>query len=391
MRFTYTRDLASLQQRLLATPLRFLLIPFSWLYAIGVWVRNRLYALGVFGVQTLPCPVISVGNIAVGGTGKTPAVIAIAERLQRAGLRVAILLRGYKREAREGITVVSDGKQVYASAKESGDEAYMMAQCLSSVPIIVSRERYLAGQIALERFNVEVLLLDDAFQHRQLGRNVDILTVPVTHPFGNPARLLPAGTLREPPSALRRADIILLTHANTPEISERAKEAVKRLAPDTLVLESVHQPRYLYPLHSEDSGEHQLGSQTGKFALQRLLREDSGERQDVEVLKGKRLLAVCGIGNPDAFVATLMRCSPTSVELLAFPDHHVYVGTDAQRIGAAFRAAKADLVVTTQKDAWKLMSVVEHQELPIAVLVVALVITGGEAEFTDLLLASIRK
>ena len=369
MKLTHSLNLASLQKWLLSTPLGVLLIPFSWLYAMGVWIRNRFYALGVFGVQTLPCPVISVGNITVGGTGKTPAVIAIAEHLQKASLRVAILLRGYKREAREGITVVSDGKEVYASAKESGDEAYMMAECLSGVPIIVGRERYLAGQIALERFNVDVLLLDDAFQHRQLGRNVDILTVPVTHPFGNPAKLLPAGTLREPLSALRRADIILLTHADTAEISVRAKEAVKRLAPDALVLESIHQPLYLYPL----------------------IREDSGDRQDVEMLEGRRLLAVCGIGNPDAFVGTLMRCAPASVELLAFPDHHVYVGADAQRIGAVFRETKADLIITTQKDAQKLMSVVAHEELPIVVLIVALVIAGGDAEFTDLLLASVRK
>lgn len=369
MKLTRSLNLASLQKWLLSTPLGVLLIPFSWLYAMGVWIRNRFYALGVFGVQTLPCTVISVGNITVGGTGKTPAVIAIAEHLQKAGLRVAILLRGYKREAREGITVVSDGKEVYVSAKESGDEAYMMAECLSGVPIIVGRERYLAGQIALERFNVDVLLLDDAFQHRQLGRNVDILTVPVTHPFGNPARLLPAGTLREPLSALRRADIILLTHADTAEISKSAEAAVKRLAPDALILESVHQPTRLYPL----------------------ICEDSGERQDVEVLKGKRLLAVCGIGNPDAFVGTLMRCAPASIELLAFPDHHVYVGADAQRIGAVFRETKADLIITTQKDAQKLGSVMEHQGLQAVVLVVALVITGGEAEFTDLLLASVRK
>ncbi len=369
MKFAPYHNLASLQQKLLATPLRLLLIPFSWLYAIGIWVRNRFYALGVFGIQTLPCTVISVGNIAVGGTGKTPAVIAIAGHLQGAGLRVAILLRGYKRKAREGITVVSDGEQVYASARESGDEAYMMARCLSGVPIIVGRERYLAGQIALERFNVDVLLLDDAFQHRQLGRDVDILTIPATHPFGNPARLLPAGTLREPPSALQRADIILLTHADTPEVSVCATEAVKRLAPDALVLESVHQPRHLYPL----------------------LREDSGEHQDIEVLKGKRLLAICGIGNPDAFVGTLTRCSPASVELMAFPDHHVYVETDAQRIDAAFQAAAADLVVTTQKDAQKLRSVMEYQELPIAVLVVALVVAGRDEEFTEVLLASVGK
>ncbi len=369
MKFTHSLNLASLQQRLLATPLHLLLIPFSWLYAMGMWVRNRLYALGVFGVQTLPCPVVSVGNITVGGTGKTPAVIAIAEQLQRADLRVAILLRGYKRKVREGVTVVSDGKHLCASARESGDEAYMIAEYLRGVPIIVGRKRYLAGQIALKRFNVDVLILDDAFQHRQLGRDVDVLTVPVTHPFGNPAKLLPAGTLREPPSALRRADIILLTHANTPEISTAAKAAVKRFAPDALMLASVHQPRHLYPL----------------------LPEDSGERQDVEILNGKRLLAVCGIGNPDAFVATLMRCSPASIELMAFPDHHVYTAADGQRIDTAFQSTNADWVVTTQKDAQKLGVVMAYQGLPIVVLAVALVISGRNAEFTDLLLARIRK
>ncbi|MDE0555808.1 MAG: tetraacyldisaccharide 4'-kinase, partial [Candidatus Poribacteria bacterium] len=166
-----------------------------------------------------------------------------------------------------------------------------------------------------------------------------------------------------------RADIILLTHADTPEISVRAKETVKRLAPDALVLESVHQPTCLYPL----------------------FRENSGERQDVEGLKGKRLLAVCGIGNPDAFVGTLRRCAPASVELLAFPDHHVYVGADAQRIDAAFRAAKADLVVTTQKDAQKLGSVMEHQGLQAVVLVVALVITEGDEKLTKVLLANVGK
>ena len=219
MKLTHARDLVSLQQRFLATPLRVLLLPFSWLYAAGVWIRNQLYALGVFRVRTLPCPIISVGNIVVGGTGKTPAVIAIAKYLQKEGVRVSILLRGYKRHAREKITIVSDGKKVCATPKESGDEAHMMARHLSGIPIIVGGQRYLAGQVALERFNVDVLLLDDAYQHRKLARDVDILTVPATHPFGNPEGLLPAGTLREPPTALRRADIILLTHADTSNIS----------------------------------------------------------------------------------------------------------------------------------------------------------------------------
>ena len=368
MKSTHARGLASLQQRLLATPLRVLLIPFSWLYAAGVWVRNWLYALGVFRVRKLPCPVISVGNIVVGGTGKTPAVIAIAKYLQERGIRVAILMRGYKRHAREKVTIVSDGKKVCVSPRESGDEAYMMARHLSDIPVVVGRQRYLAGQVALARFNVDVLLLDDAYQHRQLGRDVDIVTVPATHPFGNPEGFLPAGTLREPPTALRRADIVLLTHADIPDISVHAKEAVKQLAPKATVLESTHQPTHLYPVVSEDSGE----------------------RLGIEALEGKRIVAVCGIGNPESFVATLVRCSPESVELLAFPDHHVYTETDGQEIYAAFRAGAADLIVTTQKDAQKLASIVEDEYPPIVVLAVALVVTEGGGKFTEVLLANIR-
>ena len=383
MKLTHARDLASFQQRLLASPVRLLLIPLSWLYAAGVSVRNRLYALGVFKARTLACRVISVGNIVVGGTGKTPAVITIAKHLQKERKRVAILLRGYKRHAREEVTIVSDGKKVCASPAESGDEAHMMARHLSDVPIIAGKCRYLAGQVALERFNVDVLLLDDGFQHRQLARDVDVLTVPATHPFGDPEGLLPVGSLREPPTALRRADLILLTHTDTPNISSQAKKAVKQLAPNALILESIHQPTHLYPLGPENS------------------KEDTNVRIDIKELKGKRLLAVCGIGNPDAFVATLMRCFPESVELLAFPDHHVYTEADRRHIHAAFQTSGADLIVTTQKDEQKLAESfgeigkskvvaeesVENQLPTVFVLAISLVITENSEQLTDVLLS----
>ena len=343
MKLTDFRDLNLLQKRLLVSPLRFLLIPLSWLYAVGVSIRNRLYTLGVFKARSLPCRVISVGNIVVGGTGKTPAVITIATHLKKEGKGVAILLRGYKRQSREKITIVSDGEKVCASPAESGDEAYMMARHLSGIPIIVGKCRYLAGQVALERFNVNVLILDDGFQHRQLARDIDILTLPATHPFGNPRGLLPVGTLREPTSALQRADLILLTHTDTPDISSRAKESVKQLAPNALILESIHQPTHLYPLVSENS------------------ERNINVHIDIKELKGKRLLAVCGIGNPDAFVATLMRCYPENVELLAFPDHHVYTEADRRQIHAAFQASGADMIVTTQKDEQKLARIAKRQ------------------------------
>ena len=387
MKLTHTCDLASLQQRILATPLRFLLIPLSWLYRASVQLRNILYTRGIFKARKLPCRVISVGNIVVGGTGKTPAVIAIAKHLQREGMRVAVLLRGYKRRVREKMIIVSDGEKVYASPIESGDEADMMAKHLSGVPIIVGKCRYLTGQVALKRFKVDVLLLDDGFQHRQLARDVDILTIPATHPFGSPEKLLPAGTLREPPTALRRADLILLTHADTPNISAQAKKVVKRLAPNAPVLESIHQPTHLYPLV--------VGCQVSGVSYKTDLlnenlvtenRQPITDNYDIKELKGKRVLAVCGIGNPDAFVATLMRCSVASVELLAFPDHHVYTETDRHQIDTAFQAA--DLIVTTQKDEQKLAHFVDNWNLPIVVLAVALVVTKGDEKFNDVLLGA---
>ncbi|RKU27990.1 tetraacyldisaccharide 4'-kinase [Candidatus Poribacteria bacterium] len=370
MKLTHSVDLASFQKSLLSSRIRFLLIPLSWLYGVGVWIRNRLYTFGVFKARTLPCRVISVGNIVVGGTGKTPAVIAIAKHLQEKNVRVGILLRGYKRVSREKVTIVSDGEKVCASLSESGDEADMMARHLDGIPIVVGGQRYQAGRIVLERFNIDVLLLDDGFQHRQLARDVDILTLSTKHPFGDPERLLPAGTLREPPIALRRADIILLTHTDITHVSPPAKEVVKALAPNALVLESIHQPMHVYPLVPK--GE----------------KKEVDFRPNVKVLQGKRILAVCGIGQPETFVATLMRCSPREVELLAYPDHHDYTEADMRQIGTAFQAAAADLIVTTQKDEQKLADLVVQQELPIVVLEIALVITETIEKFTEMLLSA---
>ena len=392
MKLTSSFDLASFQKRLLASPLRFLLIPLSWLYGASVWLRNCLYALGLFKARPLPCRVISVGNIVAGGTGKTPAVIALAKHLQTEKVRVAILLRGYKRQSREKVTIVSDGERVCASLKESGDEADMLAKHLRGVPIIVSSQRYQAGQVALERFGVEVLLLDDGFQHRQLARDVDILTVPAhsvvglqaaaeysiagpfTGRFGfkpnlpggafkNRERLLPAGALREPPTALQRADVILLTHTDTVNDLSHSKETLRRLAPHAVILESVHQPVHFYPLASFKA-----------------------PRRGAMSIAGKRILAVCGIGNPDAFATTLMQCAPASVELLAYPDHHVYTEADFVRIGTVFQTAQADLIVTTQKDEQKL-GAVSKPHLPIVVLEIALVINEGVEKLTELLLS----
>ncbi|MDE0481969.1 MAG: tetraacyldisaccharide 4'-kinase [Candidatus Poribacteria bacterium] len=354
MKRTLYTFITTKQRGIIPIILRPPLMPLSWLYGAVIWIRNYCFTSRIFKQKRLPCTVISVGNIVAGGTGKTPAVAAIAKQLQNQGFQVAILLRGYKRRSSEEITVVSDGENRLCSREESGDEADMLARQLSDIPIIVGKQRYLTGKAALDRFKSDVIILDDGFQHRQLARDVDILIIDTTQPYGTGA-LLPIGTLREPVSALQRADIIILTRTDAVDINiVDLKAELNQLAPNTPILESVHQPASLYWLNQTD--EHSI--------------------MPIENLTGKRLLAVCGIGNPDAFVATLEKYNPEAVGLLAFPDHHVYTESDLQQIQHQMQQHEAEWVITTQKDEQKFTSL--FTELPLVVLAIELVITDGE-------------
>ena len=303
-----------------------LLIPLSYLYAVVVKTRGWLYDCGLLRQKQLPCVVISVGNIVTGGTGKTPAVIWVAKYLQSEGFQVGVILRGYRREGHHSVSVVSDGKQILTPATESGDEAGMIAHKLPDVPVVVSGDRHAAGLevIQLWGHTEGVLILDDGFQRRQLARDLDIVTIDSTQPFGT-GKLLPAGTLRESRAALRRTDLLLLTR------TDLAAEAVnlERFVEGKQTFESRHQPTRLYQL-------------------------STGEEFPLWLLKGQCILTVCGIGNPEAFVGTLRQFEPKAVELLAFPDHHRYSSVDLSNISARAREVGADIVVTTEKDSEKL-------------------------------------
>ena len=303
-----------------------LLTPLSYIYAVVLKTRGWLYDCGLLKQKQLPCTVISVGNIVAGGTGKTPAVIWIAKYLQSAGFQVGVLLRGYKRACHHSISVVSDGKQILTPVAESGDEAGMIARKLPGVSIVVGSDRYAAGLevIRLWGHTEGVLILDDGFQRRQLARDLDILTIDSTQPFGT-GKLLPAGTLREPKTALRRTDVLLLTR------TDLAAESInfERLVQRKQVFQTCHQPTRLYQL-------------------------STGEECVLELLKGQHILAVCGIGNPEAFVGTLRQFEPKAVELLAFPDHHRYSLADLKDINTRAGEVGADLIVTTEKDSQKL-------------------------------------
>ena len=303
-----------------------LLTPLSYIYAVVLKTRGWLYDCRILKQKQLPCTVISVGNIVAGGTGKTPAVIWIAKYLQSEGFQVGVLLRGYKRAGHHSISVVSDGKQILTPVTESGDEAGMIARKLPGVSIVVGSDRYAAGLevIRLWGHTEGVLILDDGFQRRQLARDLDILTIDSTQPFGT-GKLLPAGTLREPKTALKRTDILLLTR------TDLAAESInfERFVRGKQVFQTCHQPTRLYQL-------------------------STGEECELELLKGQHILAVCGIGNPEAFVGTLRQFEPKAVELLAFPDHHRYSLADLKDISAKAHEVGADLVVTTEKDSQKL-------------------------------------
>ena len=271
-------------------------------------------------------PWLVLGILSLAVRGKTPTVIWIAQYLQNEGFQVGALLRGYRRESPHSISVISDEKQILTSVTESGDEAELIARKLPGVPVVVGSDRYAAGLevISLWDHTDGVLILDDGFQRRQLVRDLDILTIDNTQPFGT-GKLLPAGTLREPKTALRRADVVLLTR------TDLAAEPInfEGLVARKQIFESRHRPTRLYQLCT-------------------------GEECPLGSLKGQHILAVCGIGNPESFVGTLHHFEPKAVELLAFPDHHRYASSDLSDIKTRMCEVGADIVVTTEKDSKRL-------------------------------------
>ena len=328
-----------------------LLTPLSYIYAVVLKTRGWLYDCGLLKQKQLPCTVISVGNIAAGGTGKTPVVIWIAKYLQNEGFQVGVLLRGYGREERHSIAIVSDGKQIVTPLTESGDEASMIAHKLPGVPVVVGSDRYAAGLdvIQLWEHAEGVLILDDGFQRRQLARDLDILTIDSSQPLGT-GKLLPAGTLREPKTALERADVLLLTRTDLAAESTNFEQ----FGQGKPVFQTRHQPTRLYQLST--------GSDKSEFSPIDRDRLEQDEDCGLDLLEGQHILAVCGIGNPEAFAGTLRQLGPEAVELLAFPDHHRYSLADLNDISTRAREIGINIVVTTEKDSQKLEAFVATTE-----------------------------
>ena len=328
-RFLYQRE-KPFWMKVLLFPLYLLSLP----YGGAVRIRSLLYSLGLFHAKRLPCPVISVGNITVGGTGKTPLVITLAKGLMDRGIPAAILSRGYKgRGSSEAF--VSDGQAVLLSPEESGDEPFQMANALRGIPILIGKDRFANGKLVLQRFGIRGIILDDGYQHLQLHRDLNILLIDSQVGFGD-RHLLPRGILREPLNQLCRAHFFLLTKVEDPESCQPLERMLKEIHRSSPIFHSHYEPRGLVNL--------------------------KGEWVDLTSLKGKRAMALSGIVNPEYFTLLLKKCGMEIVRQMIFPDHYLYSARDL--ISIEEKSREVDWIVTTEKDMVKLREMkIDHPPL----------------------------
>lgn len=310
-----------------------LLYLFSLVYGGSVGLRLFLYKRGLLQPKRLPCKVVSVGNLTVGGTGKTPMTMYVVDMLRRLGYRTAVLTRGYKGARERRGAVVSDTERVLLGPEQAGDEPYLMACRLRGTPVLVGKDRFASGRVAIQVFGSQVMVLDDGFQHVQLERDINLLLLDAARPFGN-GYLLPRGILRESPRQLFRGDALVLTRSD--RVAESTVDDVLRDMPErgVPVFRCNHLPSILR------AGE--KSSRTTSFLeLARL---------PVDALKGRRALVVSGIARNEDFQTTVSDLGCNMVGTIVFPDHHLYVRSNLERIVSSAVQLQADCVVTTEKD-----------------------------------------
>ena len=310
-------------------------MPFSWLYGKITDIRNSLYDQGAFKSYSLGATVISIGNITVGGTGKTPLVAFVAEILAESGAKVCILTRGYGRKDPQSRVLVSDGEKILADAIEAGDEPFELAnKLLGKALVVADANRVAAANWAREKFNITAFVLDDGFQHRRAKRDLDIVLLDATNPFGN-SKTLPFGILREPLANLKRADLIVITRANL--VSEKQISDYKfQITESTKAPIFIAENRFLDLIELKD-----FPAKTQRKTLH-------------SPLSTLHSLAFCALGNPGNFFEQLRREDFDLVATQTFPDHHFYTQKDISKLEAKAKEADAEILITTAKDAVKL-------------------------------------
>ena len=351
---------------------RSILFLLSRVYRSVVLLRIALYDHRIIRQRMLGCLVVSIGNLTVGGTGKTPVVEVFARTLAARDRRVAILSRGYRSKSKPFFQklydrffrspddvpprVVADGERLLMDSAMAGDEPYMLATNLRDVIMLVDKDRVKSGRFAIRRLGADTLVLDDGFQYLRLKPHLNILLVDSTYPFTN-HHLLPRGLLREPISNLRRADYVFLTKSSGGTHLRHLKRFIRQKNPRAEIIECTHNPRHLEDIYSK-------------------------ERVSLDLLKGKRVAAISAIAVPESFERAVTRLGAQLVHAEQFIDHHRYRQQEVITFINESLAKNADLIVTTEKDAVRFPKV-DRRDIPIYFLRVEIDILSGEESFND--------
>ena len=381
---TYRKLISGQNAGAVAWLLRRLLRMASVGYAIGVGVRNFLYSRRWLKVHRVDAAVISIGNITAGGTGKTPLVVWVYKQIvsnfryqisdarsQIADFECAILTRGYKA-----------AKKPRVETQEYGDEVPILTEGCPQAKVIVNPDRVAGAAEAIGRYGAKVLIMDDGFQHRRLARDLDIVAVDATQPFGY-GKLLPAGLLREPVSSLRRAQAVVITRCNQVADAEvgELEEKLRTINPQMLIARSIHSPVCVeYPEVSVIPAN--AGIQKDSEKMDSCLRR----HDSIEQLRGKKVFAFCGIGNPDAFLGTIKALGCKLAGSRVYDDHYDYTQRSLADIYEQAEDLGANLILTTQKDWTRIARLAGGRpDVPLAYLAVEIKFLAGQDRLTSLI------
>ena len=376
---TYRKLISSQSGSLGAIILRYLLAIAAIGYSLAVRLRNFLYSKGLLKVHHVDAAVICVGNITVGGTGKTPLVVWLCNlitqnpKLKTQNCKCAILTRGYKAGAQEN--------------KDLKDELAILAESCPEAEVIVNPDRVAGAAEAIDKYAAKVLIMDDGFQHRRLARDLDIAAIDATQPFGY-GKMLPAGLLREPVSSLKRAGAVVITRCdqvNEAQLSE-LEQKLRAANPDMIIARSIHAA-----VSVEYPGASVIPAKAGIQKDNKKMDSSLRRNDNIEQLKGKKIFAFCGIGNPDAFLNTIKNLGAKLAGSKVYDDHYHYTSACLADISEQAEEVGADLILTTQKDWTKVISYFKSQisnsksHLPFAYLAIEIKFLSGEDKLTALI------
>lgn len=356
-----------------------LLYPFAWIYELVMWIRNWCYDQRIFRVEKVSVPVISVGNLTTGGTGKTPMVEYLVRHFLSKGKNIAVLSRGYRRQS-TGTIHIGRGDQARGNAELLGDELFQLSRKFPAISVIAETQRRKSAHLAIDKYAANVIILDDGFQHRSLARDLDILMVGMSHDLYNEP-MLPAGMRREPLNAIQRANVIAQVDFKTSD--ERQLDSNKFNAGEGVGITTARVGSKSKIEDSRINVDSQLSINVATIPVD--LKQIFGEATlPLGSVYNKSCVAFSGIANPLRFKKTLERLGVNVKKFIQYPDHHNYSDADFRDIRDAIEQNKPDYVLTTEKDAVRMLSLPESGTIlgsELYYLSVEMRITNHESDF----------